>query len=101
VVDVLERTIHDLDRDKAQTVVDEVGRHVCEHDESRSQPQPPDHTFHPRSPGSDLARYLISSRALASLMFSPLTRIVPPWVPFFLPAADSVPEILMVWVGAP
>jgi hypothetical protein len=49
VVDVLERTIHDLDRDKAQTVIDEVGRHVCEHDESRSQPQPPDHTFHPRS----------------------------------------------------
>jgi hypothetical protein len=23
--------------------------HVGEHDESRSQPQPPDHTFHPRS----------------------------------------------------
>src|SRR5207302_6685599 len=49
LVDVLERAIHDLDRDETQAVVDEVGRHVCEHDESRSQPQPPDHTFHPRS----------------------------------------------------
>jgi hypothetical protein len=50
MVNVLERAIHDLDRDEAQTVVDEVGRHVREHDESRSQPQPPDHAFHPRSP---------------------------------------------------
>src|SRR5262249_14152833 len=42
-----------------------------------------------------------SMRALATLISSPLTRMVPPWVPFFLPAAESVPEILMVWVGAP
>src|SRR5262245_52183160 len=42
-----------------------------------------------------------SIRALASLMFSPVTRIVPPCVPFFLPAAASVPEISTVWVGAP
>ena len=42
-----------------------------------------------------------SIRALASLMFSPVTRIVPPCVPFFLPAAASVPEILTIWAGAP
>src|SRR2546429_5080242 len=42
-----------------------------------------------------------SIRALASLMFSPVTRIVPPSVPFFLPAAASVPEILTIWAGAP
>src|SRR5205823_5211747 len=47
------------------------------------------------------ARPDASMRALASLMCSPLTRIVPPCVPFCLPAADSVPEILMVWAGAP
>ena len=34
-------------------------------------------------------------------MSSPLTTIVPPCVPLCLPAAASVPEILMVWVGAP
>ena len=34
-------------------------------------------------------------------MSSPVTRIVPPCVPFFLPAADSVPETLTVCVGAP
>ena len=63
LVDVLERTIHDLDRDEAQTVVDEVGRHVCEHDESRSQPQPPDHTFHPRSPVTALISRITWYRA--------------------------------------
>ena len=41
----------------------------------------------------------IDACALASLMSSPVTRIVPPCVPFFLPAAASVPEILTVWVG--
>ena len=47
------------------------------------------------------ARPDASTRALASLMSSPVTRIVPPCVPFFLPAAASVPEILTVWVAAP
>ena len=47
------------------------------------------------------ARPEASTRALASLMSSPVTRIVPPCVPFFLPAAASVPEILTVWVAAP
>src|SRR5205809_704647 len=47
------------------------------------------------------ARPDASRRALASLMSSPVTRIVPPCVPFFLPAAASVPETLTVWVAAP
>ena len=32
---------------EAQAVVEEMGRHVGEHDEARAQPQPPDHVFHP------------------------------------------------------
>src|SRR6266496_3365000 len=48
-VDVLERAIHGLDRNEAQAVIDEMGRHVCQHDEARSQPQPPDHAVHPCS----------------------------------------------------
>jgi filamentous hemagglutinin family protein len=43
---------------------------------------------------------MIVLSALAILMSSPLTRTVPPWVPFFFPAAESVPEILMVCVAA-
>src|SRR5262249_62204345 len=42
-----------------------------------------------------------SWRRPAALFFSPVPGIVPPSFPFFLPAADSVPEILTVWVGAP
>ncbi len=48
-VDVLERAIHGLDRNEAQAMIDEMGRHVCQHDESRRQPQPPDHAVHPCS----------------------------------------------------
>src|SRR5262249_19759479 len=47
-VDVHERTIHRLDRDEAQAVVDEVAGHVGQHDQTRSQPQSPDHAVHPR-----------------------------------------------------
>jgi hypothetical protein len=39
LVDVLEREIHDLERDEAQAVIDEVGRHVCQHDKARGQPE--------------------------------------------------------------
>src|SRR5437764_9401555 len=49
LVDFDERPIHRLDRNEAQAVVDEVGRHVCQHDEARSQPKSPNHTIHPRS----------------------------------------------------
>src|SRR5262249_59949348 len=47
------------------------------------------------------ARPEASMRALASLSVSPVTGMLPPCVHFFLPAAESVPEILTVWVGAP
>src|SRR5262249_35902016 len=43
LVDPMERAIHDLDRNEAQGVVDEVGRHVGKHDESGNQADPPDH----------------------------------------------------------
>jgi putative ABC transport system substrate-binding protein len=39
----MELAIHDLDRNEAQGVVDEVGRHVGKHDESGNQADPPDH----------------------------------------------------------
>ena len=45
LVDKVKLAIHDLDRDEAQAVVDEMSRHVGEHDEARSQPEPPDHAF--------------------------------------------------------
>jgi len=60
LVDVLEREIHDLDRDEAQAVVDEMGRHVCQHDESRSQPQSSDHAFHPRPSSHAFATYIMT-----------------------------------------
>ena len=43
LVDAMELAIHDLDRNEAQGVVDEVGRHVGKHDESGNQADPPDH----------------------------------------------------------
>src|SRR5258708_9324001 len=49
LVDLHECAIHRLDRNEAQAVVDEMGRHVCQHDEPRSQPKPQDHAVHPRS----------------------------------------------------
>jgi hypothetical protein len=39
----MQLAIHDLDRNEAQGVVDEVGRHVGKHDESRNEADPPDH----------------------------------------------------------
>src|SRR5262249_10409407 len=45
-MNAVEHPIHDLDRHQAEAVVDEMGRHVGEHDESRTQPEPPDHTVH-------------------------------------------------------
>src|SRR5262249_10557731 len=49
LVDLDERGIHRLDRNEAQAVVDEVRRHVRQHDEPRGQPKPPDHAVHLRS----------------------------------------------------
>src|SRR6266481_8941911 len=61
LVDLGERAIHRLDRDQAQAVVDEVGRHVGQHDEPRSQPQPPDHAVHPCSCFKRTPRALLPS----------------------------------------
>ena len=49
LIDLPQRLVHHLDRYEAEAVIDEMGRHVGEHDEPRSQPQPPDHGFHLRN----------------------------------------------------
>jgi hypothetical protein len=61
LVDLHERAIHRLDRNEAQAVVDEVGRHVCQHDEPRGQPKPPDHAVHLRSCFKRTPRALLPS----------------------------------------
>src|SRR5262249_55692278 len=75
LVDVLEGEIHDLDRDEAQTVVYEMGRHVCQHAESRSHPQSSDHAFPPRPSSHAFATYIMM-RSIKAL-FPECMRAVP------------------------